>query len=57
MFINTAHPAYLKAGRRNLLGYHERLAIYYAVVAEAPVDPAEKLILVNQAITEWGKAE
>ncbi len=53
--INTAHPVYLLAGRRNLLSYHERLAVYLALCKEAPVEPDERLGLLSRTLTEWGR--
>lgn len=55
VFVNSAHPAYLKSERNHLLSYHERLAIFYAVCLEASIDPEEKLRLLNETLTAWGK--
>lgn len=53
--INTAHPAYAKAEHLRLLAYHERIAVYYALSHEAPLEPEQKLTILNRALTEWGK--
>ena len=54
VIINTAHPAYTTSERRRFLSYHEPLAIFYALCAEASVQPEEKLPLLNTALSEWG---
>ena len=54
--INTAHPTYLRADRRRMIAYHERLAVYYALCLEAPVDPEERFTLLSRALTEWGNS-
>ena len=56
LFINVAHSTYGLAERRNLLGYHERMAIYSALCQEAPVEPEEKLRLLMRALTEWSRS-
>jgi hypothetical protein len=56
VIVNTGHPAHVVAERRRLLVYHERLAIFFALCQEAPVDPDRKLNLLNQALTEWARS-
>ena len=56
VFINTGHPTYQLGVRRNLTGYHERFAIFFALCREAPVEPDEKFNLIELALTEWARS-
>ncbi len=53
--INTAHPLYVSSEKRRFIPYHERFAIFYALSVEATVEPEQKLDLLAQALTEWGR--
>lgn len=56
VMINIGHSAYAKAESQRHLAYHERVAIYYALCLDAPVEADERLHLFNRVLTEWGKS-
>ena len=54
VYINTAHPAYLKAVEKKTLEYHDLLAVALAMVREVPTTQ-EKIELLEKFMSGWGR--
>ena len=52
--VQENYPLYWLAGRRHLLAYHERLSVFHALCQEAPVEPDEKLSLIDSGSDRMG---
>ena len=55
MFVNDAHPAYLRAAASRSEGYHLALAVAMAL-APLAVEPREERAFVTQFLKRWGDA-
>jgi anti-sigma regulatory factor (Ser/Thr protein kinase) len=55
VFVNTAHPAYLRAVASRSEGYHAALTVGMALAAVA-VDPAERQAFLTAFLARWGEA-
>lgn len=55
VFVNTAHPAYLRAVASRAEGYHAALTVGVALAAVA-VDPAERQAFLTAFLARWGEA-
>jgi len=55
VFVNTAHPAYLRAVASRSEGYHAALAVGMAL-AEVAVEPAGTQAFLTTFLARWGEA-
>lgn len=55
MWVNAAHPAYLRAVSSRSLGYHLALTVALAL-APLAVAAREEHFFVIRFLTEWGNA-
>jgi hypothetical protein len=55
VWINEAHPAYVRAARSRAMGYHTALAVALAL-APLAVDRAHEHEFVTEFLVQWGAA-
>jgi hypothetical protein len=53
--INKAHPAFLKAEREGMKGYHDLLSIAYAILEHLTGEGEDPLALLNRFMAAWGR--
>jgi hypothetical protein len=56
VWVNDAHPAYIRAIASRSLGYHTALAVALALASLA-VEPAEEHGFITQFLAHWGGAQ
>ena len=56
IWINDAHPAYLRALASRSVGYHTALAVALALASLA-VEPADEHAFITRFLAHWGGAE
>jgi hypothetical protein len=56
IWINDAHPAYIRAVASRSLGYHTALAVALAL-APLAVEPSHEHAFITQFLSQWGGAE
>jgi hypothetical protein len=55
IWINEAHPAYVRALASRSVGYHTALAVALALASLA-VEPADEHAFITQFLAHWGAA-
>jgi hypothetical protein len=56
IWINDAHPAYLRAAASRSLGYHTALAVALSL-APLAVEAREEHAFITQFLAHWGGAQ
>ncbi|MCH7608297.1 MAG: ATP-binding protein [Chloroflexi bacterium] len=57
VYVNASHPSYIRAQREHQIRYHRRLVVLLALCEEAPIEPAERIRVLDKALARWGAIE